>query len=215
MKPTTSKFPGLSSAVDAARALTLQKTAECKPKSPPLDSRVSSRLLEVAGSITPSKLSKYKLPPTLGKTPSFVSSRSEGEANSHDRDGSASYVEKYSRKYPDKELPFTDKDRAAAVAMGTRDIKVSLQVKKKKEKKQDEPEEREFQIRVALAEKELKHSDANRALRLINKVITNPGFIPRNMQNVSFTISDSVHICRTQRRISFVLSSTQAYLEYD
>ncbi|GAB6018707.1 hypothetical protein CHUAL_000383 [Chamberlinius hualienensis] len=81
------------------------------------------------------------------------------------------YLEKYGRRYPDLELPYTDKDRAAAAAMGSKDIKVSLQVKKKRERKQDEPGEREFKIRFCLVEKELKNSNPGRALQFINKAL--------------------------------------------
>lgn len=144
-----------------------------KKKPAPMEARMSSRLLDVRRSITPSKAHVKSKLTSMGKTSSFLSSKSDGDGTSHERNESAvaAYLEKYSRKYPDREMTFTDKDRAAAVAMGTRDIKVSLQVKKKRERKQDEPGEREFQIRFSLAEKELRNSNPNRALRFINKAL--------------------------------------------
>jgi len=140
-----------------------------KQSKPPLRARTSSKFLEVGGSVTPSKSSRSRI---LGKSPSFVSvAKSDGEGTHSSATVQPVYVEKYNRKYPDKELPFTDKDRAAAMAMGTKDIKVSLQVKKKREKKQDEPGEREFQIRFALVEKEIRNSNPNRALQFVNKAM--------------------------------------------
>lgn len=67
---------------------------------------------------------------------------------------------------------YTDKDRAAAVNMGNRDIKQSLKLKRKEDRSRNLliPEEAEPGTFLALGEYEMKRGDLRIALNFINKV---------------------------------------------
>ena len=78
---------------------------------------------------------------------------------------------KKNRVLRDEEI-YTDKDRAAAVNMGTSDIKQSLQNKKKQDKNFDllMPEEGDPSTLLALGSSELRSGNLKIALNFINKV---------------------------------------------
>lgn len=66
---------------------------------------------------------------------------------------------------------YTDKDRAAAVNLGTRDIKQSLKLKKKQDRNHFQiPEEAEPGTLLALGNNELRSGDVKIALKFLNKV---------------------------------------------
>lgn len=67
---------------------------------------------------------------------------------------------------------YTDKDRAAAVNMGNKDIKQSLKLKRKEDRSRNLliPEEAEPGTFLALGEYEMKRGDLRIALNFINKV---------------------------------------------
>lgn len=67
---------------------------------------------------------------------------------------------------------YTDKDRAAAVNMGNKDIKQSLKLKRKADRSRNLliPEEAEPGTFLALGEYEMKRGDLKIALNFINKV---------------------------------------------
>lgn len=67
---------------------------------------------------------------------------------------------------------YTDKDRAAAVNMGTRDIKQSLKLKKRQDRNHAMaiPEEAEPSTLLALGNNELRSGDVKIALNFVNKV---------------------------------------------
>ncbi|KAL0273998.1 UNVERIFIED_CONTAM: hypothetical protein PYX00_006543 [Menopon gallinae] len=72
---------------------------------------------------------------------------------------------------------YTDKDRAAAVNLGTRDIKQSLKLKKKQDRNHFQiPEEAEPGTLLALGNNELRSGDVKIALKFLNKALElNPG----------------------------------------
>lgn len=78
---------------------------------------------------------------------------------------------KKNRVLRDEEI-YTDKDRAAAVNMGTSDIKQSLKMKKKQDKNYDSQtlEEGDPTTLLALGNNELRSGDFKIALNFINKV---------------------------------------------
>lgn len=67
---------------------------------------------------------------------------------------------------------YTDKDRAAAVNMGSRDIKQSLKMKRRQDRSRDLqiPEEAEPSAMLALGNREMRCGNLNIALNCINKV---------------------------------------------
>lgn len=73
-----------------------------------------------------------------------------------------------------QEEVYTDKDRAAAVNMGTRDIKQSLKIKRKQDRSRtlQIPEEADPSAILALAQREMRSSgDVGVAIQCINKVV--------------------------------------------
>lgn len=79
---------------------------------------------------------------------------------------------KRKRKRSKHEELYTDKDRAAAVNMGNRDIKQSLKLKRKEDRSKNMliPEEAEPGTFLALGEYEMKRGDLKMALSFVNKV---------------------------------------------
>lgn len=71
-----------------------------------------------------------------------------------------------------QEEVYTDKDRAAAVNMGSRDIKQSLKMKRRQDRSQalQIPEEAEPGAMLALAAREMRSGDVEIALNFVNKV---------------------------------------------
>lgn len=71
---------------------------------------------------------------------------------------------------------YTDKDRAAAVNLGTRDIKQSLKIKRRQDRSHQLqiPEEAEPGTLLALGNNELRSGDVKIALNFVNKVEKNP-----------------------------------------
>lgn len=71
----------------------------------------------------------------------------------------------------DEEI-YTDKDRAAAVNLGTKDIKQSLKLKKRQDRNHalQIPEEAEPSTLLALGNNELRSGDVKIALNFVNKV---------------------------------------------
>lgn len=69
---------------------------------------------------------------------------------------------------------YTDKDRAAAVNLGTRDIKQSLKIKRRQDRSHQLqiPEEAEPGTLLALGNNELRSGDVKIALNFVNKVLT-------------------------------------------
>lgn len=67
---------------------------------------------------------------------------------------------------------YTDKDRAAAVNLGTRDIKQSLKIKRRQDRSHQLqiPEEAEPSTLLALGNNELRSGDVKIALNFVNKV---------------------------------------------
>lgn len=67
---------------------------------------------------------------------------------------------------------YTDKDRAAAVNMGSRDIKQSLKMKRRQDRSRDLqiPEEAEPSAMLALGNREMRCGNLNIALNCIHKV---------------------------------------------
>lgn len=76
------------------------------------------------------------------------------------------------RKRSRQEEIYTDKDRAAAVNMGNKDIKQSLKLKRREDRSRNLmiPEEAEPGTFLALGEYEMKRGDLRIALNFINKV---------------------------------------------
>lgn len=76
------------------------------------------------------------------------------------------------RKRSRQEEIYTDKDRAAAVNMGNKDIKQSLKLKRREDRSRNLmiPEEAEPGTFLALGEYEIKRGDLRIALNFINKV---------------------------------------------
>lgn len=71
-----------------------------------------------------------------------------------------------------QEEVYTDKDRAAAVNMGSRDIKQSLKMKRRQDRSRalQIPEEAEPGTMLALGYHELRTGDVNIAINFVNKV---------------------------------------------
>lgn len=69
---------------------------------------------------------------------------------------------------------YTDKDRAAAVNMGTTDIKQSLKMKQRQDRSRSLqiPEETEPGALLTLGLREMRFGDVNVAINCINKVFT-------------------------------------------
>lgn len=65
---------------------------------------------------------------------------------------------------------YTDKDRAAAVNMDTRDIKQSLKMKQKQDRNLQLPENTEPTAMLALGLREMRIGDVKVAMSCINKV---------------------------------------------
>ncbi|KAF2878699.1 hypothetical protein ILUMI_27467 [Ignelater luminosus] len=80
---------------------------------------------------------------------------------------------KKKRKRPKPEEVYTDKDRAAAVNMGTKDIKQSLRIKRKLDRSKvlQIPDEAEPSTFLALGNCEMKRGDAEVALSFLNKAL--------------------------------------------
>lgn len=80
---------------------------------------------------------------------------------------------KRKRKRSKHEELYTDKDRAAAVNMGNRDIKQSLKLKRKEDRSKNLliPEEAEPGTFLALGEYKKKRGDLKMSISFINKVI--------------------------------------------
>ncbi|KAG1665914.1 Tetratricopeptide repeat protein 25 [Nymphon striatum] len=76
------------------------------------------------------------------------------------------------KKFLTKEELYTDKDRAAAVVLGTRDIKVSLQNKIKREKHREKPHESNCDIMLLQGEKEMQKNNPQSAIVFFNKALT-------------------------------------------
>lgn len=76
------------------------------------------------------------------------------------------------RKRSRQEEVYTDKDRAAAVNMGNKDIKQSLKLKRREDRSKNLmiPEEAEPGTFLALGEYEMKRGDLRIAMNFINKV---------------------------------------------
>uniref|UniRef100_T1IIA1 Outer dynein arm-docking complex subunit 4 n=1 Tax=Strigamia maritima TaxID=126957 RepID=T1IIA1_STRMM len=86
------------------------------------------------------------------------------------------YMPKYRRKYPSKDVSCTDKDRAAALGMGSENDQDTKEVKKKTDSSEEYIKRKEFIIHSALVEKNLRENkpflalySANRALELSAK----------------------------------------------
>lgn len=80
---------------------------------------------------------------------------------------------KRKRKRSRQEEIYTDKDRAAAVNMGNKDIKQSLRLKRREDRSKNMliPEEAEPGTFLALGEYEMRRGDLHIALDFINKVV--------------------------------------------
>ena len=70
-----------------------------------------------------------------------------------------------------QEEVYTDKDRAAAVNMGTKDIKQSLKMKQKQDRNLQLPEDTEPTAMLALGLREMRIGDVKVAMNCINKVL--------------------------------------------
>ncbi|XP_076629207.1 uncharacterized protein LOC143345716 [Colletes latitarsis] len=70
-----------------------------------------------------------------------------------------------------QEEVYTDKDRAAAVNMGTRDIKLSLKMKQKQDRNLNLPEDTEPTAMLALGLREMRIGDITVAMNCINKAL--------------------------------------------
>ncbi|XP_053976398.1 uncharacterized protein LOC128875089 [Hylaeus volcanicus] len=70
-----------------------------------------------------------------------------------------------------QEEVYTDKDRAAAVNMGTRDIKLSLKMKQKQDRNLQLPEDTEPSAMLALGLREMRIGDITVAMNCINKAL--------------------------------------------
>lgn len=82
---------------------------------------------------------------------------------------------KRSREQRKQEEVYTDKDRAAAVNMGSRDIIQSLKIKRRQDRSKalQTPEEAEPGAFLALAAREMRSGDVNIAINCIHKVQLN------------------------------------------
>lgn len=77
------------------------------------------------------------------------------------------------KKFLTKQELYTDKDRAAAVVLGTRDIKVSLQNKIRREKHREKPHEANCDILLLQGDKEMQKNNPQSAVVFFNKVCLN------------------------------------------
>ncbi|XP_028981998.1 V-type proton ATPase catalytic subunit A [Diachasma alloeum] len=83
------------------------------------------------------------------------------------------YKKKRSREQRKQEEVYTDKDRAAAVNMGSRDIIQSLKIKRRQDRSKalQTPEEAEPGAFLALAAREMRSGDVNIAINCIHKAL--------------------------------------------
>lgn len=108
----------------------------------------------------------------------------DNEANVHPKQVTQELTKrktKKRRKRSRQEELYTDKDRAAAVNLGNKDIKQSLKLKMREDRSKNMliPEEAEPGTFLALGEHEMRRGDLRIALDFINKVVSSMRYCSR------------------------------------
>ncbi|XP_076350632.1 outer dynein arm-docking complex subunit 4-like isoform X2 [Tachypleus tridentatus] len=112
---------------------------------------------------------------TFKKPPSFTSQHKDGSLSSEEAEevpleGSTSATS-FKKHFPSKDECYTDKDRAASVVFGTKDIKVSLQDKREREIRKMKPGEKKSTIYFSQGEHEIRQGNIKTAIQFFNKAL--------------------------------------------
>ncbi|XP_076374178.1 outer dynein arm-docking complex subunit 4-like isoform X2 [Tachypleus tridentatus] len=110
------------------------------------------------------------------KSSLFISQQREGDLNSDKNErtpieGGTCALEDFKKNFSMKDEFYTDKDRAASVAFGSKDIKASLQDKEEREIRKMKPGEKKSIICLTQGEHEIRQGNAKSAVQFFNKAL--------------------------------------------
>ncbi|XP_022258844.1 uncharacterized protein LOC111089887 [Limulus polyphemus] len=127
-----------------------------------------------SGSRSPrSPITKQQI--TFKKSPSFTSQHNDGSLSFEEDEGvpleGSTSASDFKNKFPSKDECYTDKDRAASVVFGTKDIKVSLQDKREREIRKMKPGEKKSVIYYSQGEHEIRQGRIKTAIQFFSKAL--------------------------------------------
>lgn len=142
----------------------------------------SNEIITINGSAEKKREHKEEPSSTKGSTPMYQQLGRDAQWIDHKTTGRRNGGSKWSRRQRLIEEVYTDKDRAAAVNLGSRDIKQSLKLKRRQDRTRilEISEEAHPGTLLALAIHRFKSGDVYVAMKFVDKVIFNVLFFSQN-----------------------------------